>query len=210
MKLPAHWRPTRRQRLRHRLGKLNRGFQRRWRRACSMPLAGPWTLPATVRRYPSRRSSWATSRRAAASTAMLCGSASSSPYRRRQTGDPGRLSCLLCRRRRDPHERIVDMARARGSTLVEAIVSIVIIGTWCDRRRLHRAPIQGYADSVARAEAGDEADLALRRMTREIRLASPNSARGNADGSAIEFRSPKSAAATSPPRTKRTRRTARR
>ena len=50
-----------------------------------------------------------------------------------------------------------------------------------------RAPIQGYADTVARAEAGDEADLALRRMAREIRLALPNSVRVNADGSAIEF-----------------------
>jgi len=50
-----------------------------------------------------------------------------------------------------------------------------------------RAPIQGYVDAVARAEASDEADLALRRMARDIRLALPNSVRVNATGSAIEF-----------------------
>jgi len=50
-----------------------------------------------------------------------------------------------------------------------------------------RAPIQGYVDAVARAEASDEADLALRRMARDIRLALPNSVRVNAAGSAIEF-----------------------
>ena len=77
---------------------------------------------------------------------------------------------------------------ARGFTLVEAIVVIVIIGIIGAIVAVFiKAPVQGYADSVARAEASDEADLALRRMAREIRLALPNSVRVNGDGSAIEF-----------------------
>jgi hypothetical protein len=50
-----------------------------------------------------------------------------------------------------------------------------------------RAPILGYRDSVDRAEITDQADLALRRMARDIRLALPNSVRVNADGSLLEF-----------------------
>jgi len=38
-------------------------------------------------------------------------------------------------------------------------------------------PVQGYVDAVRRAELTDAADIALRRMTRDIRLALPNSLR---------------------------------
>ena len=45
-------------------------------------------------------------------------------------------------------------------------------------------PVQGYVDSVRRAELTDAADVALRRMTRDIRLALPNSLRLKDSGNA--------------------------
>ncbi|WP_332877924.1 prepilin-type N-terminal cleavage/methylation domain-containing protein [Massilia sp. S19_KUP03_FR1] len=76
----------------------------------------------------------------------------------------------------------------RGFTLVEAVIVIAIIGIIGAIVAVFiRLPVQNYADSVARAEVSDEADLALRRMARELRMALPNSLRVTSDGSAIEF-----------------------
>ena len=78
--------------------------------------------------------------------------------------------------------------RQAGFTLVEAIIVIAVIGiVGAIVAVFIRMPVQNYADSVARAEVTDEADLAMRRMARELRLALPNSIRVNADGSAAEF-----------------------
>jgi MSHA biogenesis protein MshO len=76
----------------------------------------------------------------------------------------------------------------RGFTLVEAVLVIVLIGVLGGMVVVFiRAPLQGYADSTARAELSDVADLALRRMARDLRLALPNSIRVTPAGDAVEF-----------------------
>jgi MSHA biogenesis protein MshO len=76
----------------------------------------------------------------------------------------------------------------RGFTLIEAVVVIVVLGVLATVVAVFiRAPVQAYADAVGRAEVSDQADLALRRMARDIRLALPNSVRVSADHSAVEF-----------------------
>ncbi|MCD2516496.1 prepilin-type N-terminal cleavage/methylation domain-containing protein [Massilia sp. G4R7] len=78
--------------------------------------------------------------------------------------------------------------RNGGFTFVEMIVVIVIIGIVAGIVAVFiRAPILGYTESVDRAAVTDEADLALRRMARDLRLALPNSVRVTANGNAVEF-----------------------
>jgi MSHA biogenesis protein MshO len=73
-----------------------------------------------------------------------------------------------------------------GFTLIEAIMVIVITGILSGIVAVFiTKPVQGYVDSVRRAELTDAADVALRRMTRDVRLALPNSLRTTAGG--IEF-----------------------
>ncbi|MBK9021810.1 MAG: type II secretion system protein [Sulfuritalea sp.] len=85
--------------------------------------------------------------------------------------------------RRQPH-------RTSGFTLIEAIVAITITGILAGIATVFISrPIQGYLDSVRRAELTDQADLALRRLTRDVRLALPNSLRVTTAGGVtyVEF-----------------------
>jgi MSHA biogenesis protein MshO len=68
--------------------------------------------------------------------------------------------------------------RQSGFTLLEAVVVMVVIGILSAGIAVFMTrPIEGYVDAVRRAELTDQADVALRRMARDIRLALPNSLR---------------------------------
>jgi MSHA biogenesis protein MshO len=81
------------------------------------------------------------------------------------------------------------MTRAQhGFTLIEAVIVLVITGIIAAVVAVFiRAPVQGYFDSARRAEMSDAADTALRRITRDLHLALPNSVRVTNDNLAIEF-----------------------
>lgn len=77
-----------------------------------------------------------------------------------------------------------------GFTLIEAVVVIVISGIIAVMVAVFmRTPVEGYFDSVRRAELTDAADTALRRIARDVRAALPRSLREDATASdkCIEF-----------------------
>lgn len=68
--------------------------------------------------------------------------------------------------------------RPRGFTLIELVVVIMLTGIVAAMAAVFLVrPIQGFVDLGRRAELVDAAESALRRMTRDIRLAAPNSVR---------------------------------
>ena len=80
--------------------------------------------------------------------------------------------------------------RERGFTLVEAIVVMVVTSILAGIMVLFiRRPVQSYIDSTERADMADVADIALRRMARELRSAVPNSIRWQENGTTtlLEF-----------------------
>ena len=79
---------------------------------------------------------------------------------------------------------------ARGFTLIEAIMVIVISGIIAAMVALFiRAPVEGYVDTVVRSELTEAADTSLRRVARDVRAALPNSLRTTdpASASCFEF-----------------------
>ena len=77
---------------------------------------------------------------------------------------------------------------AAGFTLVEAVVVIAITGVLAAVvARFIVQPVQAYLGTVARAALVDAADLALRRIGRDLRAALPNSVRVNGSGLALEL-----------------------
>lgn len=75
-----------------------------------------------------------------------------------------------------------------GFTLIEAIMVIVITGILAGIVAVFiTKPVEGYVDSVRRAELTDAADVALRRITRDVRLALPNSLRVVVANQSFEF-----------------------
>lgn len=78
--------------------------------------------------------------------------------------------------------------RQGGFTLLEMTMTIAIAGIVAGMAVLFmQQPIMAYFDAARRAAAGDVADLALRRIVRELRRALPNSVRVGADGLSLEY-----------------------
>lgn len=66
----------------------------------------------------------------------------------------------------------------KGFTLIEAVMVITITGIIASMVAVFIAsPVKGYFDSARRAELSDTADTAIRRISRDVHLALPNSVR---------------------------------
>ena len=81
-----------------------------------------------------------------------------------------------------------DRRRAAGFTLIEAVMVIALTGIVAAVvARFIVAPVQAHLDTTARAQLVDQADLALRRIARDLRVALPNSTRITASGRTLEL-----------------------
>ncbi len=74
--------------------------------------------------------------------------------------------------------RAIMQKRRQGFTLVETVIVIAITGIIGAIVAVFiAAPVKGYFDAAARADMTDMANTALRRMSRDLHLALPNSVR---------------------------------
>ena len=79
-------------------------------------------------------------------------------------------------------------SRPGGFTLLELVLVIAITGIVAAMVGVFiRQPIDAYVDQARRAELSDSADLALRRIARELARALPNSVRVDPSGTMLEF-----------------------
>lgn len=75
-----------------------------------------------------------------------------------------------------------------GFSLLELVVVLVLLGVLATTSvALIRQPIDASADVQRRARLADAADQAMARISRDVRLALPNSLRVSSDGRAIEM-----------------------
>jgi MSHA biogenesis protein MshO len=80
------------------------------------------------------------------------------------------------------------MQAQRGFTLIESVMVIAITGIVIAVVAIFIVPATtAYFSSSARAQLGDAADTALRRMSRDLTQALPNSARVSASGMSVEL-----------------------
>lgn len=78
--------------------------------------------------------------------------------------------------------------RAAGFTLIEMVMVIAVTGVLAAAvGRFIAQPVEGALDAARRARLTDAAETVLARMTRELRLALPNSVRVDASGKVVEF-----------------------
>ncbi|MFI3156625.1 MAG: type II secretion system protein [Methylococcaceae bacterium] len=76
------------------------------------------------------------------------------------------------------HKNVINIPKQTGFTLVELVMVMVITGIIGGMVAVFiRAPVQQYTDIARRAEMTDIADTAIRRISRDLRLAVPNSVR---------------------------------
>jgi MSHA biogenesis protein MshO len=95
---------------------------------------------------------------------------------------------------RNPEKAFVHCA---GMSLIEAVLVIVVIGVIGTGLTVFLlSPVSGYADTVRRLQLVEQADFALRRMSRDLGGALPNSVRTTTSGqdSILEFLNVRSAA----------------